>query len=68
MVYFTALFPYAVLIILLIRGATLPNAWQGIYFYVVPKWERLADAKVRKKIAKIMHVVLLYFPNYFQGL
>ena len=46
-VYFTALFPYAVLIILLGRGASLPNAWQGIYFYMVPDWERLADAKVR---------------------
>ncbi|KAK2163610.1 hypothetical protein LSH36_76g00075 [Paralvinella palmiformis] len=45
-VYFTALFPYVVLIILLGRGATLPNASEGVLFFIKPQWERLADAKV----------------------
>nr|XP_039248913.1 sodium-dependent serotonin transporter-like isoform X1 [Styela clava] len=45
-VWFTATFPYVVLLILLVRGATLPGASKGIEFYLKPNWETLADPVV----------------------
>lgn len=44
--YFTAIFPYIMLTILLIRGATLPGSLDGVIFYVKPQWHRLLDYKV----------------------
>ncbi|XP_022243351.1 sodium- and chloride-dependent GABA transporter 2-like [Limulus polyphemus] len=45
-VYFTATFPYLVLSVLLIRGVTLPGALDGIYFYLMPDFTRLAEGQV----------------------
>uniref|UniRef100_A0AAX7V8I6 Transporter n=1 Tax=Astatotilapia calliptera TaxID=8154 RepID=A0AAX7V8I6_ASTCA len=45
-VYFTATFPYVMLVVLLVRGLTLPGAIDGIKFYLYPDPSRLADPQV----------------------
>ncbi|XP_016846984.1 sodium-dependent proline transporter isoform X2 [Anolis carolinensis] len=45
-VYFTATFPYLILIMLLIRGVTLEGAWLGIKFYLTPQFDLLLSPKV----------------------
>ncbi|XP_021164417.2 sodium- and chloride-dependent GABA transporter 2 isoform X1 [Fundulus heteroclitus] len=45
-VYFTATFPYIMLVILLIRGLSLPGALDGVVFYLLPDPSRLADPQV----------------------
>lgn len=44
--YFTAIFPYVVILILLIRGATLEGAWNGIKFFITPDFKRLLEPQV----------------------
>ncbi|XP_029931717.1 sodium- and chloride-dependent GABA transporter 2-like [Myripristis murdjan] len=45
-VYFTATFPYVMIIALLIRGLTLPGASDGVRFYLFPNPGRLTDPQV----------------------
>ncbi|XP_061174046.1 sodium-dependent proline transporter-like [Saccostrea echinata] len=50
-VYFTATFPYVVLIILLVRGLMLEGKEKGINFYMTPDLSKLKDAQVWKDAA-----------------
>ncbi|CAH2086154.1 unnamed protein product [Euphydryas editha] len=45
-VWFTALFPYAVLLILLVRGITLPGSATGIEYYLSPNFEAITQPQV----------------------
>ncbi|CAF1391258.1 unnamed protein product [Adineta steineri] len=40
--YFTAIFPYIVLLILIIQSATLTGAVDGIKYYIIPNWDLVA--------------------------
>ncbi|KAL2096208.1 hypothetical protein ACEWY4_008356 [Coilia grayii] len=45
-VYFTATFPYVMLLVLLIRGLTLPGALQGVVYYLYPEPAKLLQPQV----------------------
>nr|XP_011443803.2 sodium- and chloride-dependent glycine transporter 2 [Crassostrea gigas]XP_019927579.2 sodium- and chloride-dependent glycine transporter 2 [Crassostrea gigas]XP_034320566.1 sodium- and chloride-dependent glycine transporter 2 [Crassostrea gigas]XP_034320572.1 sodium- and chloride-dependent glycine transporter 2 [Crassostrea gigas] len=45
-VYVTATLPYILLLVILIRGLTLPGSLDGVLFYITPDFERLKDGKV----------------------
>ncbi|CAJ0921243.1 unnamed protein product, partial [Mesorhabditis belari] len=47
-VYFCALFPYFIIIVLLLRGLTLPGAGTGIYYYLTPNVTKLMETTVWK--------------------
>ncbi|XP_054879458.1 sodium- and chloride-dependent GABA transporter 2-like isoform X3 [Poeciliopsis prolifica] len=44
--YFTATFPFVLLVVLFFRGMTLPGAFHGIKYYLYPNPSRLADPQV----------------------
>ena len=47
-VYVTALVPYVTIILLLIRGVTLPGAAEGISYYLTPNMTKLESPEVWK--------------------
>ena len=42
----TSTFPYVMMTIMLIRGATLPGAATGVEYYLKPEWSKLLEAQV----------------------
>ena len=44
--YLNAIFPYIVMITLMAKVFTLPGAWDGVKFLLVPKWEELLNLSV----------------------
>ena len=61
-VYFTALFPYVVLIIFFIRACLLPNFYDGVKFYLQPDLTRLFDAVVSAFSQRVL--VSPLFPQF----
>ena len=53
-VYFTAIFPYLILTVLLCFGLSLDGAIDGILYYVTPRLDRLTDVQVcREKLPSL---------------
>ena len=50
-VYFTAIFPYVILTVLLCFGLSLDGAVAGILYYVTPRLDRLTDVQVDKIVS-----------------
>lgn len=50
--YFLALFPYVIIGVLLVRAVTLDGAWNGILYFLKPRWDKILEPSVSSK--KIM--------------
>ncbi|XP_031628887.1 sodium-dependent nutrient amino acid transporter 1-like [Contarinia nasturtii] len=44
--YFLALFPYVIMIALLLRAVTLEGSSKGILFFITPEWHELTNPKI----------------------
>uniref|UniRef100_T1JCL7 Transporter n=1 Tax=Strigamia maritima TaxID=126957 RepID=T1JCL7_STRMM len=69
--YFTALFPYVVLITLFVVGVRLDGAVDGILYFITPRWEKLLDIMVWYKACEQMffsltvgYGVLIVYSSY----
>ena len=68
--YFTAIFPYGVLITLLIRGVTLPGAADGMLFFITPQWDKILQPEVSRQSNSewTKMILLLKFLILWKGL
>ncbi|XP_040063424.2 sodium- and chloride-dependent glycine transporter 2-like [Ixodes scapularis] len=62
--YFTALTPFFILGVIMVRGVTLPGAMDGLKYYLLPKWEQLFTFKVWRSAA----VQIFFSISLAQGL
>ena len=56
-VYFTALYPYVVLVILFGIGLSLNGSVEGIKYYLTPDWQKIRDPTVS---AILIHFMIFY--------
>lgn len=45
--YFMAIFPYVIMIALLVRAVSLPGSANGILFFITPQFDELLNPKVK---------------------
>lgn len=57
--YFLALFPYVIMLALLVRSVTLEGASKGILFFLTPKWHELSNPKVSHIWHQMLHINLV---------
>lgn len=57
--YFLAMFPYVIMITLLIRAVTLEGATKGILYFITPQWHELSNPKVI-----LIEYFFLHFYNF----
>jgi len=52
--YFTATFPYVVLVAFVVFALTLPGADEGLRYFFRPQWDQLLSAKVNHTDSHIL--------------
>ena len=43
-IWFTALFPYVIMLVLLVRAVTLQGAYNGLVYFIKPDWSKLMSS------------------------